>query len=93
MKRRDTKMKNMKTTALPSDGQTSRKALCGCCIRAIQSRGEAVYIGDLLHDEEVKYCAWCKEENDELYAVRFEQQRRDGSFLESENEDEDEMEI
>lgn len=45
--------------------------LCDGCIRAIRSRGEAVFVGELVHDEKYSDCVWCKEPNEELYAVVF----------------------
>lgn len=46
--------------------------LCCRCIRAIGSRGEKMYVGQLVPDEEFKSCMWCEETENELYYVEFE---------------------
>ena len=45
--------------------------LCRNCIDAIKSRGEKIYVGDIVNgydfkDEPTK-CEWCNEEDVELY--------------------------
>ena len=63
--------KNERTIPMKS---TSIVKICDQCIRAIKSRGEKIFVGDLiLYDEEVEnICYWCGEEDEELYEVRFE---------------------
>jgi hypothetical protein len=45
--------------------------MCDCCIRAIKSRGETIYVGNFVDDEETDTCIWCSEPNEELYEVMF----------------------
>ena len=46
--------------------------ICDTCIMAIKSRGEKIYVGDSVHDDnnESMTCEWCKDEFDELNEVR-----------------------
>jgi hypothetical protein len=53
------------------DYMSLRGALCDRCIRAIQSRGEKVYVGNRVRDKEVNICVWCKEPDDELFEASF----------------------
>lgn len=49
--------------------------LCRHCIDAIKSRGETVFVGDIVPDEietdELKICEWCEEEYIELFECMF----------------------
>jgi hypothetical protein len=60
--------------------------MCDRCIRAIRSRGETIFVGNLVHADEIKPCNWCEELNDELYTVKFEQSLCDEFFAEDEFE-------
>jgi hypothetical protein len=46
--------------------------LCDRCIRAVRSRGEKIYVGDLLSNERFSICMWCDAPDDELFKVVFE---------------------
>jgi len=67
--------------------------LCNRCIKAIRSRGETIYAGDLIHDGEILACSWCDEPDDELYSVEFEKDsvndelERDDEFDEEHGEE------
>ena len=48
--------------------------LCEHCIGAIRSRGEKVFVGEMLSDfelDEGSKCEWCEEEKTELYECHF----------------------
>lgn len=57
--------------------------LCRCCIDAIKSRGENLYVGPLIEreediDEKGRWvvsdgliCEWCGEKDDELFNCHF----------------------
>ena len=48
--------------------------LCECCIAAIRSRGEKVFVGEEIDQEDednLLTCEWCEDENDELYECHF----------------------
>jgi len=57
------------------DVEEKMTVFCDCCIRAIRSRGEKIFVGDVIHDEEYDSCGWCGEPSDELYEVKFEKYR------------------
>ena len=48
-----------------------RKKLCVCqyCIQEMKSRGEKIFIGDIVIEE--KICEWCGEEDDDLREIEF----------------------
>jgi len=59
--------------------------LCYRCINAIRSRGEKIFVGDLIHDEGINVCTWCEELEEELYEVEIE---RDSVHADLERDDE-----
>jgi len=64
--------------------------ICNRCIRAIRSRGERIFVGDLIiYDDEPGICTWCEESEHELYPVEAE---RDSDSNELERDDEFEEE-
>jgi len=54
------------------DGYTGRiMVLCDRCIRAVRSRGEKIYVSDLMDNECFNTCMWCFAPDDELFKVAF----------------------
>lgn len=49
--------------------------LCPYCIQALESRGERVFVVDIVHTweetEENTICGWCDEKCDELFTCEF----------------------
>jgi hypothetical protein len=52
--------------------------LCYRCVRSIRSRGEKIYVGELVCEEESEACLWCGNMDDELYYVHFKRSRYAG---------------
>lgn len=49
--------------------------LCKQCIEAIRSRGEKIYVGEMItqdidNDESIIKCDWCKEPDSTLYECK-----------------------
>lgn len=46
---------------------------CDKCIRAIRSRGETIFVGDAVYDDdnEGMCCSWCKEPDEPLFQCSF----------------------
>ena len=56
-----------------SDGEVIfTTVLCDRCIRAVRSRGEKIYVSDLVNNGRFNACMWCEAPDDELFKVAFE---------------------
>ena len=48
--------------------------ICSRCLTAIRSRGEKVY-STPIYDDDWDECEWCEEESDDLYEVKFNEEK------------------
>ena len=59
--------------------------MCDRCIRAIRSRGERIFVGELIYEDEARICSCCEELEHELFPVEIAQ---DSDISELERDDE-----